>query len=54
MKINQDKETGKLNYLFENHEKLDSFGELIEDYVQGLANVVSNDIGSDVVELRKN
>jgi hypothetical protein len=54
MEIKQDSETGKLLVCLENHEKLNDFSCIVEDYVESLADVVSNNIGPEIVHLRKN
>ncbi len=54
MKIKQDTETGKLLVYLDSHEKLDNFADIAEDYVESLADVISDTIGPEVVRLNKN
>lgn len=53
MKIKQDTETGKLLVYLDSHEKLDNFADIAEDYVESLADVISDTIGPEVVRLNK-
>ncbi len=54
MKIKQDLDTGKLLIELENYEKLDNFVNIAEEYLDGLADVISDNIGPEVVRLGRN
>lgn len=54
MKIKQDDKTGKLLIELENLENQNNFTEVMEDYLDGLADVVSNNIRPELLTLKIN